>query len=299
MTATQPSIERPASQGEYERFVALAVAEYEAGRWAEARALFLVAHGFRPNARTWRALGMTAYALRQYPDAVRELAAALVDRRDPLAPPLRQEARDLLERANAFVGCYRVRLDPAEARLRIDGAEARLERNGALLLSVGPHQLEVDADGYRQAGRPIFVEGRDGEVLSFRLLPALEPEGEPAAADRSRFDRFARDYRATWIAGASALALGTGSVALYMFARREDEDVERACRGECSPVEIDHGERDRLIRWSSATIALSAAATVSAVVLFFLERAHAQRGGHNPGRARRAALDLSSFRVQF
>ena len=50
-----------------------AIVEFEAGRFAEARALFMRAHEIWPSARTFRVLGMTSFELRSYVRALQEL----------------------------------------------------------------------------------------------------------------------------------------------------------------------------------------------------------------------------------
>jgi hypothetical protein len=54
-------------------------------------ALFRHGHDLLPNARSFRALGMTAFNLALYPAALRELIAALDDARRPLRGALRQQ----------------------------------------------------------------------------------------------------------------------------------------------------------------------------------------------------------------
>jgi len=60
-----------------------AVAEYEAGHYQEARALFRQAHEKSPTARTLRGIGMASFELRDYVEATRALTASLRDVRPP------------------------------------------------------------------------------------------------------------------------------------------------------------------------------------------------------------------------
>lgn len=82
--------EGPASE-EYTREVKLAVEAYNKDDFATARQHFARAHELRPSARTWRGLGTTAFELKFYDDAVRELSFALEDRRSALTDKLRSE----------------------------------------------------------------------------------------------------------------------------------------------------------------------------------------------------------------
>src|SRR3954470_14714051 len=63
----------------YDDLIKRAVVEFDNSHWAEARALFGRAHELAPNARTFRGLGITAFELRRYVDATRELEASLND----------------------------------------------------------------------------------------------------------------------------------------------------------------------------------------------------------------------------
>ena len=54
-----------------------AVAEYDAGHFQEARALFRQAHDKSPTARTLRGIGMCSFEMRDYVEAARALGASL------------------------------------------------------------------------------------------------------------------------------------------------------------------------------------------------------------------------------
>ena len=76
---------------EYARAVEAAVEAYNRDDYANARRYFARAHELRPSARTWRGMGTTAFELKYYEDAVRELTFALEDTRSALPPNLRAE----------------------------------------------------------------------------------------------------------------------------------------------------------------------------------------------------------------
>src|SRR6185436_3881290 len=78
-------------QAQYRDVVARAVAEFDGGRWAEARSLFLQAHALWPSARTLRTLGMTSFELRNYARALEELETSLRDERRPLPDDQRRQ----------------------------------------------------------------------------------------------------------------------------------------------------------------------------------------------------------------
>lgn len=166
--APEPSAE--VQQG-YWALVHAALAEFEAGRYAEANTLFLRAHELWPSARTQRVLGITAFELRRYVTALQALSAALVDTRKPLGDEHRREVERLIEQARAFVGRYRLRLSPDNAELLVDGNPILTEADGSLLLEFGTHELLVRAAGYAPLRRQLFVDGGDHRELVLELEP--------------------------------------------------------------------------------------------------------------------------------
>lgn len=89
--AQATSARQEAGQEEYARVVEAAVEAYNRDDYATARRYFSRAHELRPSARTWRGLGTTAFELKLYDDAVRELTFALEDTRVALPANLRAE----------------------------------------------------------------------------------------------------------------------------------------------------------------------------------------------------------------
>ncbi len=128
---------------EYEQLIEQALAESAASRFEEARVLFRRAHEVFPNARALRGIGMVAFEIRDYPDAIRSLRAALAHETRPLTEEQRAEATQILERAYGFVGRYELSAVPEGARILVDGREAEVEPDRTLLLAVGRHQVEV------------------------------------------------------------------------------------------------------------------------------------------------------------
>lgn len=166
----EPSEEVRAS---YREVVARAVAEFEAGHFAEARALFLRAHELWPSARTFRTLGMTAFDMRMY-------VRALDERRRPLTAEQRAQVEALLEQTRGFVGRYRVQGVPRDATLWVDG-ELRPLKGAPLVLAVGEHVLTVRAPGHTELRRVLVVQGRDDETVELHLEPDAAPAREREA----------------------------------------------------------------------------------------------------------------------
>ena len=163
-----------------------AVAEFNAGHWAEAHALFARAYGQQPNARAARGLGLAAYELRHYVEAVRVLQAALEDSRNALTPEQRSEVSTALERARRYVGRVQVELVPRDALLLIDG---RVVADRELTLDVGDYELTARSAGYEDARLTLNVEGGQSRSVTLELrqvgtapAQAAPPVQAPAGA---------------------------------------------------------------------------------------------------------------------
>jgi hypothetical protein len=167
---------------EYRQVVEEAVDEFEAGRFQESRALFTRAHQLFPNARTLRGLGMTEFELRNYAESIHDLEEALSSKVRTLEGPLREETERLLRRARAFVSRVMLELEPRHARVIVDGMVVRVGPGQALLLTVGEHVLEIQADGYAPERRVLSVKSSGDETLRFELrLTGGVPTAPPAA----------------------------------------------------------------------------------------------------------------------
>jgi hypothetical protein len=180
-TAAEPSapVAAPLAATEYDALVFRALAEYDAGRWDEARALFERAHAIDPTARTLRTIGMAAFNQADYVGALRHLEMALVDTRKPLTDEQRTHVLSLIDRSSRMVGRYRVRLSPSGASILVDGAAPALLSEDELLVVPGKHLLRVTALGHHPLERTL--ETRGGERQKLELL--LQPEGSaPLAA---------------------------------------------------------------------------------------------------------------------
>ncbi len=163
----------------YRALVDEAVGEFDAGRFAEARALFEEAHAIAPSARTFRGIGLASFELGDWLTAHRAMSAALADPRRPLNASQTAEARDLIARAARFLGCYRVVTAPAGAQLELDGRAVSVEPNGCVLAPLGEHLLVARAEGHRHASVALIVRGGEEELV--RLELTAEPADTEAA----------------------------------------------------------------------------------------------------------------------
>ena len=161
-----------------------AVAEYDAGHFQEARALFRQAHERQPTARTLRGIGMCSFELRDYVEATRSLAASLRETRRPLTSEQKRHAELLLARAHTFVGRFTVKIKPANASLFVDGHPAELEPDGVLLLSFGRHQLSLRCASCAptEKEQEITVSGGEHKEIELALAPAPPPRRRTSPA---------------------------------------------------------------------------------------------------------------------
>ena len=222
-TEAEISSEREA---EYRSVVARAVSEFDSGHAAEARALFLRAHELWPSARTRRTLGMTAFELRMYPQALEELQSALEDPHRPLTAEQRTQVLDLVARTKTFIGRYQLRLVPADAEVLVDGAPVA---RAALVLGLGSHRLLVRRRGYRALQRELRVQGGEDDTLILQLKAAPLPQqarvhlGAPTAAEPTA------NRTPAWIAfgvAAASLAIGGVSGSVALSKRHDIEDLQ-------------------------------------------------------------------------
>jgi PEGA domain len=265
----------------YDDTIRRAVVEFDAAHWEEARALFKRAHELNPSARTWRGMGITAFELRRYVDAVAELEAALADPRKPLTEQQRAEVQVLLQRAREFVSVYRIRVRPGSAEVRVDGQPASV-RDGQVFLDPGHHILTVRAPGYAERRAELSVDAGEHEELSVELDVASEPlELEPSvpASSVPSEARQAPARRArpiTWsLVGVTALALPT-AVGLRIAAKNaSDKVLDTDCAGDDAACIADvdalarRGQREEIA--ANVLFVASGALFTSAVLAYFLE----------------------------
>jgi hypothetical protein len=165
----------------YDRLIEQAIEEYSARRYEEARAFFLQAHREIPNPRTLRGIGMSSYELRDYAEAYRALSQALAappgDR--PLTAAHRRHVQELLDRASALIAIYGGR--PERSSVRLDGVETPLEPDGALIVPLGRHEIELTTGDGRSTRTALEVAGgeRGPLPLDWAALAASAPRPDP------------------------------------------------------------------------------------------------------------------------
>jgi hypothetical protein len=297
------------ADAEYRTAVDDAVREFAAGRFEEARALFKRAHTLSPNARTLRGLGMTAFELRMYVQAIGDLKAALADSRKPLEGDMRMRAEALLDKAQKFVGSVRVELDPATAALLVDGKPPEPDAGGALLLDAGLHVLSATADGHKSTNVRISVEGDVEQTVRMTLEPLPETplgiapidaerlaagpsEPAPVAATppRKRAPR-GPSATSTWAYGTliGAGVFGSTAAIFWLMGDGQYDELEASCGMRCTDLEIEDSGVKTSDLLTSVFLGVTAASAVASGVLFIIA---AGEGGEEP-KAGSAQLRLS------
>ena len=164
---------------EYDTAIRQGLAEFEAGRWSEARALFQRALELYPNARVLRGLGMAAFEMRDYVASIGALREALEHAELPLSPQQRVQVEDLLQRSLVFVGRMQFTIDPEGATLLIDGAEP-VWLDGLVLVNEGSRHVRVSHDGYRP--ETFRRDVTSGQTIQVEVSLVLDEPTRPVMA---------------------------------------------------------------------------------------------------------------------
>jgi len=253
--------------------VAEAIAEFEARRWAEARALFRRAHALSPNARTLRGIAMTSFELAEYAQCLRAADEALAHPVQPLDEAQRAHVQSLRARAEAFVARYELAIDAPDATVRLDEIVAELDgvsdagegRTGTITVDLGRHVLRVTAPGRDAWERRVHVAGGERERIVVSLAPLA-----PAAGDRSApppSTSASRDLTpavATLVAGGATLALGGAAIGYWVD---RDATLGRCASAICRNEDALRAERDAGAGAAIALFVTGAALTTAGVVL--------------------------------
>jgi hypothetical protein len=184
--ATQPAPQPagqpadPADEG-YELAIAEGLQHFGAARWQAAYEAFVRANFLRPSARALRGMGMAAFNLGRIAQARAHLEAALVEPQRALTEQQRAHVLELLQKARARTGRFRVHTTPAQAELMLDGRSI-VERE--LLLDVGSHELSAQAVGHRLLRRTLEVRGAEDQLLELALVAEAQPAAAASAPER-------------------------------------------------------------------------------------------------------------------
>ena len=282
----------PPAEEAYRKAIQDGVREYDAGRFEEARSLFRRAHQLSPNARTHRGLGMTAFELRDYVFAVRNLSAALQDKRKPLTPEQRKDVQGLLDRSRMFVDVYRLVIEPSSARVVIDGRAPEFEQDGSVLLGFGTHTVEASAPEREPLQQTIEVRGGTTQDLRLVLAPvqrAALPSDAPAATTaRPRAAKSGISHTGAvvslWLAAGAAAVSGAAGIYWYQQSQELSSCRNPADGLRCTTEDALRAQRNAAM---IATIGTGAAA----VTLGLIGILSWDSGSSKKASPRRAAVD--------
>jgi hypothetical protein len=265
---------------EYKAAIQDAVNEFRVGNWAEAMTLFREAHRLYPNARTLRGLGIVAFELRQYVDAVSYLKQALTDQRKALDPTQRRDAIDQIARAERFVARLVLTVEPASATVTVDGGPPTYNEQHELLLAAGERVVQASAPGYDTQAKRIVVEGEQRVGLTLSLVPtpavATAPAPAPASASADGHDSgLSIPLGPAIVAGAGAALLivsaVTGSLALSA-----QSDLEDACpqKNACAAGNQDTADKADSLALATDVLWVTGAVAVAGGVTWWLLGKH-------------------------
>lgn len=226
-------------QARYDGSIGEAVAEFAAGHWAEARALFTEAHRLYPNARTLRGLGMAEFELRNYAEARRMLGLSLASQVNALSDTQRSKTNSLLDRIHAFVGLFLVEA-PAGTVIEVDGSAGQHDADGRLVVNSGKHVIAAILPGGERQQRQFDVRGGEVGTLVFQpagpaaaaLTPAAPPAplGAPVSQPAESFhvsDEGPSVVPLALMIGGGALAVG--SIVTGLMAKSKESEVQEEC----------------------------------------------------------------------
>jgi tetratricopeptide (TPR) repeat protein len=221
----------------YRQTVNRAVREFDAGNYAEARALFNRAHDLLPSARTHLGLGLSEYELRNYGTSIEQLEKALASQVKPLSPELRKSAEDVLAKARDLIGRVQLDVTPNAGRVLVDGVPVALVEGQALILEVGDHTIEVQTAGYLPERRALKIVGGEQVKLTVALRPPEAAPGpaaaaesdlvaaEPPAPERDDRAQGKRWYKSPWLWVSVGLVVAGGAVTAGLLLRPDAQEI--------------------------------------------------------------------------
>jgi hypothetical protein len=254
--------ERPAPAG-YDRLIEQALTESASGRWAEARVLFRRAHELFPNARTLRGIGMVAYELGDYPDAIRNLRQSLGATERALTEEQREQATTLLTEALTYVGSYDLANVPEGAAILVDGLPAEPESDGTLLLRIGPHEVVVTNDQHRWEGRWSVVGGENAPIpMVFDLPPVEETRAPPPVIVPT-----SPDPAPAWAVTISGAAIAIVGIAILIAGVLDVATIDNAVEGtEWNDISSAYDRAPILTTLGPVVLGIGAAAAIGGSV---------------------------------
>jgi PEGA domain/Tetratricopeptide repeat len=273
---------------------------YKADRYTEAIAKFEEAYAAKPHpviyfniARCYEQLGDAPKAIKAYKDYLRLMPQA--KDREAVAESIATLEKKVKDKQLAHLT---VATDPATARVEIDG-KAASGTPATAELPPGTHQVVASLEGYEKAERSFSVTA--GQVVDLTVTlhrtselktPALTASAssdapkkddlstttpltssaQPAGQLTQSGSEQPRKRVFTWVAGGVAVAgLGAG-VALGVLASGESKTLQSTTYPNRAAADAQVGKVQGLATGSNISYGVAAAAAITAVVLFFVEK---------------------------
>ena len=263
--APSPASEEETESAEYSAAIDSALMEFQARRWAEARAHFRRAHALSPNARTLRGIGMASYEMADYAAAYEALEAALDSTTRPLTDEQRTQVLTLRDRTLALVG--RFTLTPCDgARLLVDDVPTVPsggwpETSGMLLLTLGSHRVLMrrarGTDTVSAATRMDVVGGEAGVALEL-ACPDRTQAGAPASQESAG--------ATPWIVAGVGGAVLVGGIVMTALGLADVAAVENGNGREWSELRAANDRAPILTGVGLPLLVLGAGATLTGLV---------------------------------
>ena len=221
---------RQSANADYEAALTQALEAHARGDYGHARIFLERAHSLEPSARTWRGLGIVAFAQGRHLEAIRFLDAALASDVKPLPPELRAGVEELLVNAWGQVGRFEILLEPNTGDFLIDRQAPDFYAPSTVVLTPGSHRIVARAPERAEFELPLEVKAGDHRTLQIVLARPPHPvtvERIVPAESRSALKEAKR--RGLWIGG-GALIAAAGTV--YGVAYLRLQDIVTHCRDE-------------------------------------------------------------------
>lgn len=132
---------------------------------------FMAAYQAQPHYSVRYNLGICYYKLQQYPDAVAEMTAYLMEGKEQIPEDRRNEVEELLMELKDLVAVLDVTASVADAVLYLDGVRVGpLPMDRPLQLNVGKYEVEILADGYEKFLQEVLLPGGTNQKVHAELL---------------------------------------------------------------------------------------------------------------------------------
>jgi PEGA domain len=248
---------------------------YEAERYEQASIAFARAYEFKPSYKILFNIAQAENELGHFAGALEAYIRYLVDGADAVKSERRDQVKAEIKRLNALVGSIIVECPVEGATVMVDSEVVGTSPlPGPVFVDLGRHEVEVTRKGDSLHRQIVKVAGGQRVSVSVEIgsrhgdgLPAEEPVEEPSVgdhpADGSDGDGLSPVPFWVFVGVTGAAGIATGAFEIAVQGAIEDVEGDPTNQGA-----VDRGKS--LQTGERVLLAVTAAATVTAVVLFFL-----------------------------